>query len=323
MMLAPKSDHGDVQSGRGVQSVRQANASAPTFISVVVVNYNGQHHLERCLPSLAAQTYPAFEVVVVDNASTDGSVEWLAAHFPNVRVVGAPHNLGFAAGNNLGIRQARGDLIATLNNDTEVEPDYLERLAAPMCEPRVGACAALMLEFEHRDRIDSAGIGLDRAGFAWNLHAGQRAENLGETREVWGACAGAALYARAMLDEIGLFDEDYFGFYEDVDLAWRARRAGWKCLFVPGARVYHVHGGSFRHGSAQKLYLLARNRWWTTLKNYPMPALALNLPLIVAADLLSLLRALVRHRSLAPLRGRVDAWRTARRAWTKRGRSIG
>ncbi len=300
------------ESGRGV--------CAPTFISVILVNYNGRSHLARCLPALAAQTYRPFEVLVVDNASTDDSVEWLAAHFPDVRVLCSPRNLGFAEGNNLGLREARGAFIATLNTDTEVEPDYLERLAAPMCETRVGACAALMLEFTRRDRIDSAGIRIDRAGFAWNWQAGQRAENLGNTREVWGACAGAALYRRAMLDQIGFFDPDYFGFYEDVDLAWRARCAGWKCMFVPAARVYHVHGGSFRQGSPQKLYLLARNRWWTLLKNHPMPALVFKLPLIVVADLLALARSLFRYRSLAPLRGRVDAWRSARRAWAKRRR---
>ncbi len=301
-----------VESGRGVQS------NAPTFISVIVVNYNGRHLLERCLTSLAAQTYPGFEVIVVDNASTDDSVAWLAAHFPNVRVLSAPRNVGFAAGNNLGIRAARGDLIATLNNDTEVEPDYMRCLAAPMDEPRIGTCAALMLEFERRDRIDAAGIAIDRAGFAWNLRAGRPARDL--PREVWGACAGAALYRRELLDEIGLFDEDYFAFYEDVDLAWRGRRAGWKCVLVPEARVYHVHGGSFGKTSPQKLYLLARNRWWTLLKNYPLPTLLLNLPWIVGADWLALLNGLVRYRSLAPLRGRIAALAHARRTWAKRRR---
>ena len=230
----------------------------------------------------------------------------------------APRNLGFAAGNNLGIRAARGEFIATLNNDTEVELDYLERLSAPVREVCVGICAPLMLEFQRRDRIDSAGIAIDRAGFAWNLQAGKTADLATAERRVFGACAGAALYRRAMLDEIGLFDEDYFGFYEDADLAWRAQLAGWKCVLVPSARVYHVHGASFRQGSAQKLYLLARNRWWTTLKDYPMPSLALNLPLILAADLLALLSGLARYHSLAPLRGRVDALRGLRSTLAKR-----
>ncbi len=295
-----------------------ALTSPPSFISVVVVNYNGRPYLEGCLTALAAQTYSAFEVIVVDNASTDDSAAWIATHFPAVHVLRAPRNLGFAAGNNLGIGAARGAFIATLNNDTEVEPHYLERLSVPMREGRVGMCAPLMLESERRDRIDSAGIGIDRVGFAWNLQAGKREEDVTGEREVWGACAGAALYRRAMLNEIGLFDEDYFGFYEDADLAWRARLAGWKCILVPSARVYHVHGGSFRQGSAQKLYLLARNRWWTLLKDYPTPALALNLPFFLAADLLSLVWGLARNRSIAPLQGRVDALRGMRNALAKR-----
>jgi GT2 family glycosyltransferase len=297
---------------------RGVPSNAPTLISVVIVNYNGRHYLEGCLKALAAQTYPTCEVIVVDNASTDDSGDWVAAHFPDVRVVRAPRNLGFAAGNNLGIRAARGEFIGTLNNDTEVEPDYLEQLSAPMREARVGMCASLMLEFRRRDRIDSAGIRVDRAGFAWNWQAGKPAGRAMAERRVWGACAGAALYRRAMLDEIGLFDEDYFGFYEDVDLAWRARLAGWECILVPAARVYHVHGGSFRQGSPQKLYLLARNRWWTVLKDYPMPALALNLPLILAADLSALFGGLARYHSLAPLRGRVDALRGIRNVLRKR-----
>jgi GT2 family glycosyltransferase len=300
------------------EPARNVSSNVHTLISVVVVNYNGRGYLEGCLRTLAEEGYPAYEVIVVDNASTDGSADWVAAHFPNVRVLRAPNNLGFAAGNNLGIRAARGEFIATLNNDTEVEPDYLERLSAPLREERVGMCASLMLEFRRRDRIDSAGIRIDRVGFAWNLQAGEGADRAGRERTVWGACAGAALYRRSMLDEIGLFDEDYFGFYEDADLAWRAQLAGWRCALVPAARVYHVHGGSFRQGSEQKLYLLARNRWRTVLKDYPMPALALNLPLILAADLLSLMSALLSYRSLAPLRGRLDALRGVRRSLSKR-----
>lgn len=295
-----------------------AHPNSPPYISIVVVNYNGRRYLEGCLRTLAASTYTPSEIVLVDNASTDDSAQWVSTHFPDVHVVIAPRNLGFAAGNNLGIRAARGELIATLNNDTEIDPDYLEQLSGPMREARVGMCAPLMLEFRRRDRVDSAGIRVDRAGFAWNLQAGEPAGRVTGERRVWGACAGAALYRRAMLDEIGLFDEEFFGFYEDADLAWRARLAGWDCVLVPSARVYHVHGGSFRQGSAQKLYLLARNRWWTMLKNYPMPALLFNLPLILIADLLSLLNGFLGYRSLAPLGGRADALRSLRSALAKR-----
>lgn len=298
---------------------RKAERSEPPFfISVVIVNYNGVPFLERCLSALVAQTYPRYEIILVDNGSTDDSCEFVRAHFPQVRLLRNEKNVGFAAGNNLGIRAARGDLIATLNTDTKVEREFLQALSEPMAEPRVGMCAPLMLEMERRDIVDAAGITVDRFGFGWNLGAGRPAREFTAPRPVFGACAGAGLYRRALFDEIGGFDEDYFAFYEDVDLAWRARLAGWKALLVPQARVYHYHGGSFGKISPQKLYLLARNRWWTILKNYPMPALVWHLPLMVWLDAAAALRAVLMYRSFEPLRGRWDAWRTRAQALEKR-----
>ncbi len=293
-------------------------AQSPSFVSVVIVNYNGCRYLERCLGALARQTRPVDEILVVDNASADSSAEWVTAHSPDVRLIMAERNLGFAAGNNLGIRTARGDWVATLNNDTEVEPDYIEKLVGAVEEQGFDMGAPLMLEFERRDRIDAAGIELDWAGFAWNCQKGQPANAAGETREVWGPCAGAALYRRSMLNRIGIFDEDFFAFYEDVDLAWRARRAGYRCLLVPQARVYHVHGGSFRHGSPQKLFLLARNRWWTLFKNYGRAGIAWRWPLLLAVDFLALVRALAMNQTTAPLRGRIAALQGAGRMMKKK-----
>lgn len=299
---------------------------SPFFVSIVIVNYNGERYLPRLLDSLARQTCRAFETILVDNASTDGSAEWVAAHYPQVQLVRGEQNVGFAAGNNLGIRAARGSWIATLNTDTELAPDYLEQLAAGVtaavdrsgAASRLGSCAPLMLEMDRREIVDAAGIEVDRFGFAWNRGAGRRASEFSVPGAVFGACAGAALYRRAMLDEIGRFDADYFAFYEDADLAWRAQQAGWSCLFVPGARVYHVHGASFGKMSTQKLFWLARNRWWTVLKNYPRPALAYYFPLIALADFAALLRSTLQSRSPEPLRGRVAAWRTRRAALAKR-----
>jgi GT2 family glycosyltransferase len=286
---------------------------SPFFISVVIVNYNGVPFLERCLTSLAAQTYAAYEIILVDNASTDDSCAWVEKNFPRVHLVRSATNIGFAAGNNLGFQHARGEWIATLNTDTCVERDYLEKLSAPMAAAQdaaaVGACAPLMLEMEHPDIVDAAGIRVDRFGFAWNVGAGEKANQFTTSREVYGACAGAALYRRAMLDQIGFFDAAYFGFYEDADLAWRARKAGWKTMFVPQARVYHLHGASFGKISPRKTYLLARNRWWTTLKNFPRASLALHLPLILILDLASLFQAARRGHFQEAWRGRVDAWR--------------
>lgn len=299
-------------------NLEEARSGSPFFISVVIVNYNGARYLERCLASLARQTYRSFEIILVDNASTDGSAEGVADHYPEVQILRSTRNVGFAEGNNLGIRAARGNLIATLNTDTEVEPDYLEKLSEPMLMAEVGTCAPLMLQMARREIVDAAGLRVDCFGFAWNIGAGQAAAPFDQTGEVFGACAGAALYRRALLDAIGLFDADYFAFYEDADLAWRAHNSGWKCVFVPEAKVYHVHGASFGKISPQKLFWLARNRWWTLVKNYSMPGLILFMPLIVLADLTALVYATLAYRSLEPLRGRVAAWRTLGRAVSRR-----
>lgn len=299
-----------------------AKNGSPFFISVVIVNYNGAKFLDRCLASLVSQTYPAFEIIVVDNASTDESRVFIERQYPQVNLVRSEINVGFAAGNNLGIRAARGELIATLNTDTWVERDYLEKLCVPMRDPEIGACAPLMLEMEHPDVIDAAGIRVDAFGFAWNIGAGERvtkvATTVATTGEVYGACAGAALYRRAMLDGVGWFDEEYFGFYEDADLAWRAHETGWKTMFVPEVRVYHLHGASFGKIAPRKTYLLARNRWWTTWKNYPMPQLIFALPVILLLDMGSLIQAARRGHFREAWQGRMDAWRTRKTIWAKR-----
>ena len=207
-----------------------------TRISVVVLNFNGKQYLHDCLSSLALQTCMDFEVIVVDNGSSDGSVEYLRGNFPWVKVVRNEENLGFAEGTNSGIREAKGDLILTLNNDTKADKDFIKRLIEPMSETKVGMCASKMLFPD--GRINSAGICISRSGAAWDR--GMFEPDTGQynqEEEVFGPCAGAALYRKEMLEEIGLFDEDFFLYMEDVDLAFRGRLAGWKCIYVPEAVV--------------------------------------------------------------------------------------
>ena len=281
-------------------------ADASTIVSVVIPNWNGRSHLERCLEALRCQTLAAFEVVVVDNASNDGSLEMLQEHFPWVRTIASPRNVGFAAANNLGIRASTAPFVATLNNDTEPRPDWLERLVEPaLADVGIGMVASKML-FAHRPgTINSAGIALDRAGIAWDRLGGEPDAGTGATTEVFGPCAGAALYRRQMLDEIGLFDEDFFAYLEDVDLAWRARLSGWRCLYAPAAAVYHVHSATGVEGSPFKSYHLGRNKVWSIAKNYPAPQLYMALPLIVAYDLAAAMYGLVSRRDLAGIRGRL------------------
>lgn len=289
------------------------------LVSVIIVNWNGRAHLERCLGALARQTLHAFETIVVDNGSSDGSVEMIRDGFPRVRAVALPRNVGFAAGNNAGILAGAAPFVATLNNDTEPHPEWLERLLEPaLRDPTVGMVASKMV-FAHRPgMINSAGIALDLAGIAWDRLGGEPDRGGDNVEEVFGPCAGAALYRRAMLDEIGLFDDEFFAYLEDVDLAWRARLAGWRCLYVPSAVVTHVHSATGVEGSPFKSYHLGRNKLWAIAKNYPAPQLYLALPLVVAYDLAATFYGVIRRRDLAALKGRIAGTLGLPRQWSKR-----
>lgn len=285
------------------------------LVDVIIVNWNGLHFLSECLGALSRQTFSEFEVWLVDNGSRDGSVDWVRYHYPDVHLVVNDRNLGFAAANNQAIRLGRAPFVATLNNDAVPEPQWLaEMVSVAQSHPEVGIVASLMLFHHAPDVINSAGIAVDRLGFAWDRLGGQPIHASEQVpTPVFGASAGAALYRRTMLDEIGLFDEDFFAYLEDVDLAWRAQWAGWECLYVPTARVLHHHSGTAGEGSPLKDYLLARNKVWLVAKNYPFGAMKAYLPLLLAYDLLAMISVSLRHGRLDAVRGRVAGWR----AWSK------
>ncbi|MCK9586139.1 glycosyltransferase family 2 protein [Methanothrix soehngenii] len=276
------------------------------LISVIVLNYNGRGFLDGCLTSLASQTYSDFEVIVVDNGSRDGSPDYIEENYPWVRLAKNDENLGFAGGTNVGIRAAKGEFIITLNNDSRADSRFIEELIKPMADPEVGVCAAKMLFPD--GRINSAGICISRSGAAWDR--GMFEPDRGQyefVEEVFGACAGAALYRREMLDEIGLFDEDFFLYLEDVDLAFRARLAGWKCLYVPGARVIHHHGGTAGVGSDLAVYYGNRNIVWYPIKDFPFRLLITSLPFIVARNLAVIPYYALRGQGGVILKSKLDA----------------
>ena len=230
------------------------------LISVVIVNFNGRNFLKNCLSALHSQTYSPLEVILVDNASTDGSIGFVQEQFPWVALCPQQENLGFAGGSNAGIREAGGEFILTLNPDTIPSPDFIEQLARPMsADPMTGMCASKMLLPD--GRINSTGICISRSGAAWDR--GMNMPDQGqfdEGGEVFGPCGGAALYRRAMLDETGDFDEDFFLYMEDVDLAFRGRLSGWKCSYVPGARVMHIHYVAAADATVQKISTVCPRR---------------------------------------------------------------
>lgn len=276
------------------------------LISVIVLNYNGKGFLDGCLTSLASQTYSDFEVIVVDNGSRDGSPEYVKENYPWVRLAKNEENLGFAGGTNAGIRAAKGEFILTLNNDSRADSRFIEELIKPMADPEVGVCAAKMLFPD--GRINSAGICISRSGAAWDR--GMFEPDRGQyefVEEVFGACAGAALYRREMMDEIGLFDEDFFLYLEDVDLAFRARLAGWKCIYVPGARVIHHHGGTAGVGSDLAVYYGNRNIVWYPIKDFPFRLLITSLPFIVARNLAVIPYYALRGQGGVILKSKLDA----------------
>jgi len=302
-----------------------AGKPAP-LVSVVIPNLNGRAILGECLTCLRAQTYPNFEVIVVDNGSSDGSVEWVRERFPEVRVIALPANQGFAGGCNVGIRAARGTLIATLNNDARAEPTWLAEMVRVIEQPGVGMVASKMLRASNPALIDSAGICVDRLGIAWDRCAGHPADEADVEVDVFGPCGGAALYRRALFEDVGLFDEDFFCYLEDVDLAWRALAAGWRCRYAPRARVYHDHSATAVENSPFKRYHLGRNKIWMIAKNYPSPAVWWLLPAIAVYDLAGALtiaaaelaRGASLSSALAGFRGRLDGLRGLPRAVRKR-----
>jgi GT2 family glycosyltransferase len=249
-------------------------------MSVIVLNWNGKRFLETCLAALRRQTFQNFETILVDNGSEDGSAEFVRNHFPEVCVLPLARNLGFAAGNNAGYEQAQGNLIVLLNNDTEAEPHWLEEIHKAAQEfPRAGTFASKMLYFDERNRIDNCGFGLTAAGLAVEHGRGEQdGPSWAEPRPVFGACAGAAAYRRSMLERVGFLDPDFFTFYEDVDLSFRAQLLGYECIFVPGAIVYHRYRATMNKFPARQIFLTQRNVEFVYLKNLPLGLMLGSLP---------------------------------------------
>jgi len=287
---------------------------------MIIPNWNGRHLLARCLAAIAEQTWRDFQVIVVDNGSTDGSVEWLKENCPSVEVIVNQDNRGFAAAVNQAVQASSGPYVATLNNDAEPEPGWLEALVQAIeCDERVGMCSSKMLFADRPEMINSTGICVDRVGIVWDRRIGELDTNdEQEPVQVFGACGGAALYRRAMLDQVGGFDQDFFAYLEDVDLAWRARLAGWRGLYVPAARVLHRYSATGGEDSPFKNFYLGRNKVWLIIKNYPLPVGLLYLPLVWLYDLGTLPYRKLFRGDWSAVWGRWSALRHWRVAWRKR-----
>jgi GT2 family glycosyltransferase len=229
-------------------------------------------YLAHCLSSLQQQSCRReLEIIVVDNASTDGSVRWLERHHGDVRLLKLDCNQGFAGGNNAGLKIARGEFIAFLNNDAIADARWLEFLVGAVeCDSRLGGVASKILFRSSPGVINSAGIVLYRDGRGGDRGLGE-ADNarFQERAEVFGPCGAGMLLRRQLIEEVGGFDERFFLYYEDLDLAWRARLRGWRFTYEPRAVAYHVHGGTSGLGSPFFVYHVERNRVLANIKNGP------------------------------------------------------
>jgi len=245
------------------------------LVSIIVLNYNGKNFLKKCLPSVLETRYPNLEIIVVDNGSIDGSLEFLSGFSFDcrIRVIKNRINKGYAAGNNIGICSSHGDYLVFLNNDTVVEPEWLSELIKAMeSDLSIGAAQSKLLLMDSPKHLDCAGNFSDFYGGTLSRGLGEEDVDQYKYGEIF-SCKGAAMIIRrGVLDKIGLFDSDYFAYYEDTDLCWRIQLAGYKILYIPSSIVYHKGSGSIPtvgdSSTFFQVYLMKRNRIALLLKNY-------------------------------------------------------
>jgi len=252
------------------------------LISIIILNWNGKKVIEACLNSVKKQSYKNLEVVVVDNASSDGSREFISKNFPEVKLITSRVNLGFDGGNNVGIKQAKGEFLMMLNNDTLLTPNCIEELKNSIQkDKRFGACASKVLLDGGENLIDVAGLAICLDGMSIGRGRLENNDKFQEEEEVFFASDCACLYRREMIEDIRLpdeiYDEDFFAYADETDMGWRARLAGWRCIYNPKAIVYHCHSASTSNYSAFKAFLVERNRIWVAIKSFPLSIILLGL----------------------------------------------
>jgi GT2 family glycosyltransferase len=290
-------------------------------ITVIVVNWNGGALLAECLRHLEMQTFKSARVLVLDNASSDGSIAAAGIPANNIELLQLDVNLGFAAANNRALAQCDTEFVALLNPDAFPEPDWLEcLLAAAHSNPEVAAFGSRQLCYDNPEILDGTGDTYHMSGLAWRERYGMRQQSQDLlSREIFSPCAAAALYRRQALLDAGGFDEDFFCYVEDVDLGFRLRLSGYKALYVPDAVIHHV--GSASTGgewSDFAVYHGFRNPVWVFIKNMPCILFWLLLPLHVALNLASILLFSIRGQGRVILKSKKDALLGIPRMWRKR-----
>lgn len=252
-------------------------------VSVVIPNFNGLAYLEGVLSSLECQSMKNFEVILVDNGSTDGSCAFVASQYSWVHIIELSDNFGFSRAVNEGIRAARAPYVLLLNNDTEVEPDFLKEMVEGIQRHKKAfSCQAKMIQFHDRDKMDDGGNYYCALGWAFAGGKGKAAEHYDKEKKIFSSCAGAAIYRKKIFEKIGYFDDEHFAYLEDLDVGYRARIYGYENWYIPGAVVYHVGSGTSGSRYNQfKIRYSSRNNIYMIYKNMPLLQIILNLPFLL------------------------------------------
>ena len=257
--------------------------------TIIIPNYNGLKFMDECIRSLNAQTYPNFRTLVVDNGSTDGSVEWLKEH--QIDTIFLPENTGFSGAVNVGIKAADTPYVLLLNNDVRVDEYFVAEMVRAIGQSeRIFSVSSRMIQMYHPDRLDDAGDMYSLLGWAYQRGVGRDLTHYRRSSRVFSACAGAAIYRREVFEEIGYFDEMHFAYLEDIDVGYRARIFGYENWYVPTALVYHVGSGTSgsRYNQFKTRYS-SRNNIYLIYKNMPLLQIILNLPFLAAGFLIKFL----------------------------------
>ena len=279
-------------------------------VSVIIPNWNGKELLGPCLDSLYRQEFDDFETIVVDNGSNDGSVSLVEKNFPQITIIRFKENRGFSVAANAGIAASDSPYIGLLNNDTEVDPLWLKELVAALdADPSAGSAASKILFFSDPKTVNSAGDEFSFFGVPYQRRLAQGDGDLFNERQyVFSACGAAALYRRELFQKVGLFDEAFFAYQEDVDLGFRAQLLGYRCLFVPRAIVYHKSRMTSSRVTGLRFYLNQRNKYFVLIKNLPAKLLILCLPLILLFEGFCLLRAILNGHLAIYFKALKDVW---------------
>ena len=295
------------------------NTALPS-VSIVIVTWNNGLLLEKCLEALRSQTYKDFEVLVIDNGSSDGSLEGIERRRPTfpLRIERLGSNRGFAAANNIGARLARGEWLALVNADAFPEPDWLERLLEATKKYPNAFFASQQIQVNNPGLLDGEGDVYHVSGLAWRRYYGFPVQEKQEVEEIFSPCGAAALYPRQAFLDAGGFDEDYFSYQEDVDLGFRLRLRGLRCFYVPRAVVQHVGSATFGINSDFAFYHSHRNLVWTFVKNMPGILFWRYLCAHLFLNLVYLVLYTIRRRGIVVWKAKLDALRGLPKAVQKR-----